>query len=413
MGNYPFVSSHVLQRSAGASATRDQALLRLETISSEPDLARLDGSWDALVLAMRRPSPFLLHCWLLEWWRHYGDGCRLVVPVAFRGSELVGALPLISYPRRGLRLLTFVGGRQSALADALIAEGEGPDLVEALVDRAGASEHDFAALFGLCPEGRLAKLRGPRALRLFQRIEAPVLDVDEGWNVAYRRKTNSRKRSHHRRRRRQLAELGEVEVSVARTRAELEPALDDAFRIHELRWRDRPDGSGFVTATGRRFNQAVVGALADLDATRIVTLKIDGRPIAFCWYFLLAGRAYLHRLTFDPAFSRCSPGLVNALDTLELAAAEGVERVEFLGGAERYKVELADRFEPLYLGLGLPGSGLGRSVVAARAGGLRLRERAKRSELAGKVYYGTASVRSGLRRRRDALRPSGLQHSGD
>ena len=47
---------------------------------------------------------------------------------------------------------------------------------------------------------------------------------------------------------------------------------------------------------------------------------------------------------------------MNTLDAIEAAAAEGATRVEFLGGAERYKLELADRLEPLYQGLGLRGS---------------------------------------------------------
>ncbi|HEV2902316.1 MAG TPA: hypothetical protein VGW30_03555, partial [Gaiellaceae bacterium] len=47
--------------------------IRVETVSSEAGLAQLAGeSWDDLVRAMPRPSPFLLHSWLVEWWRHYG-----------------------------------------------------------------------------------------------------------------------------------------------------------------------------------------------------------------------------------------------------------------------------------------------------------------------------------------------------
>ena len=85
---------------------------------------------------MPRPSPFMLHCWLLQWWRFYGEGCRLAVETAYRGGRLVGALPLVTFSHHGLRVATFVGARQSCLGDVLLAEGEGPELVEALVDRA-------------------------------------------------------------------------------------------------------------------------------------------------------------------------------------------------------------------------------------------------------------------------------------
>jgi CelD/BcsL family acetyltransferase involved in cellulose biosynthesis len=410
LGNYPFVSARV---SEAAAVAREPAPLRFETISSEDRLLALGDSWDALVRAMRRPSPFLLHCWVVEWWRHYGTGCRLAVEAAFRGQELVGALPLITFSHRGLRIGTFIGARQSALADALVAPGEGRDLVEGLADRVMASEHDYVDLFGISDQGWLAALDGPRRLDLFERIEAPVLDLSDGWDAVYRRKTNSRKRAHHKHRRRQLAELGKFEVTTARTIEELEPVLEEAFRLHALRWRGRPDGSGFVTETGKRFTRAVMPGLAELDASRIVLMRIDGRAVAFSWYLLFERHVFLHRLGFDPAFSRCSPGMVNALDSIEIAAHEGAVKAEFLGGAERHKLELADGFEPLHLGLGLPGSAKGRAAVAARSSWLHLRRRGKTSGLARTVYYGTASARRRLMRGRDVLRPSGVRQGGD
>jgi CelD/BcsL family acetyltransferase involved in cellulose biosynthesis len=413
LGNYPSVTALVSEQAAVRETTRERDALRFETVDSEDAFARLGDQWNDLVYTSVRPSPFMLHCWLLEWWRHYGEGCRLAVETAYRGGRLVAALPLVTFSRGGLRVATFIGARQSCLGDVLLAEGEGPELVDALVARAGAADHDYADLFGLAADSRLAALSGPRSLRLFERVAAPVLDISDGWPETYRAKTDSRKRSHHKRRRRQLAELGKVEINHSRTFEELEPALEEGFRVHELRWRGRPDGSGLVTETGMRFNRAALRGLAELDASRIVSLLVDGRTIAWSWYFVLGERAYLHRLAFDPAFARCSPGLINALDTLESVAHDGVTRVEFLGGAERYKVELADRLEPLHLGLGLPGSAAGRAVVRSRAAWLALRERGKSSEVARKLYYGSAGARNRLARRRDVLRPNGVLRAGD
>ena len=407
------MSSLVSEAVAAREPTSELGALRLETVDSEEAFALLGDQWNDLVYTSARPSPFMLHCWLLEWWRHYGEGCRLAVETAYRGGRLVAALPLVTFSRGGLRVATFIGARQSCLGDVLLAEGEGPELVDALVARASAADHDYADLFGLAADSRLAALSGPRSLRLFERVAAPVLDISDGWPETYRAKTDSRKRSHHKRRRRQLAELGKVEINHSRTFEELEPALEEGFRVHELRWRGRPDGSGLVTETGMRFNRAALRGLAELDASRIVSLLVDGTTIAWSWYFVLGERAYLHRLAFDPAFARCSPGLINALDTLESVAHDGVTRVEFLGGAERYKVELADRLEPLHLGLGLPGSAAGRAVVRSRAAWLALRERGKSSEVARKLYYGSAGARNRLARRRDVLRPNGVLRAGD
>ena len=357
-----------------------------EVVTSEESFKDLAGSWNDLVRAMPRPSPFLLHGWLLEWWRHFGHGCELAVHLAFRDRRLVAALPLLVRSRRGLRVGEFLGSYESALADLLLAAGEDPSIGSDLAERVRASRVDLLDLFGLPAQSRLATALGS-ALRLIERVEAPTLDTTRGWEAVYRARTNTRSRSLHRRRERQLAELGQIDVSLARTPAELEGALEDAFRLHALRWRGRPDHSTFGNRVGTAFHRAALAALAHDDVARIVTLKLAGRAIAFHYYFVLCRRMYVHRLAFDPALSRYSPGLICTLAALEAACSEGVERVEFLGGGERYKLELADRQEPLYQGLGLARTPYARAFLLARLASIRTQLRLKRSSAFVHFYY--------------------------
>ena len=372
--------------------------LTFETVSSEESFAALAGEWDGLVRAMPRPSPALLHGWLREWWRHYGDGAELAIQVARSDGALVGALPLCIKRKFGLRVLTFVGGDQTSLADVLLAEGESSEVATALIERATSVGHDFADLNGVPATGRLATALNGN-VQLIERSEAPVLDLSAGWDAVYQAKMSKKARSLHRRRRRQLAELGPVEVVVARTADELLPALEDAFALHDVRWQGRPDGSRFSTPQGRRFHRAAIQALAEIDAARIVTLKLDGRPIAFHYYFLLEGNMYVHRIAFDPALGRFSPGLINTLDALEIGAGEGATRVEFLGGAERYKLDLADRLEPLYQAIGMADTLRGATAVAGRTRAIRVRKFLKRSPALRRFYFdGLAPTRRLLAR---------------
>jgi CelD/BcsL family acetyltransferase involved in cellulose biosynthesis len=360
--------------------------LTLDTISGADAFAQLGADWDRLVRAMPRPGPMQLHGWLREWWRHYGERGTLAVHVAYRDGQLVGALPLCVRPRWGLRVLTFLGGRHSALADVLVAAGE-EGVASALAQQAACTDHDFADLFGLPGGSRLVEALGDSRLRLIERVEAPVFDLDGGWDEVYHAKMSSKKRSEHRRRARNLASLGTLDVSVARTHDELATALEDAFELHELRWRGRPDGSEFATPVGRRFQRAALLALADLDVPRIVTSKLDGHPIAFHAFFALERRMYFYRMGFDPAFARHSPGVLTTLASIEAGAREGATRVEFLGGAERYKLELADRFEPLYEAFGLERSLRGAVAVRANLRAIRLRRQLKQSRALRDFYF--------------------------
>jgi CelD/BcsL family acetyltransferase involved in cellulose biosynthesis len=363
-----------------------------DTLTTLAAFEALAPEWDPLVRAMPRPSPFLLHGWLAEWWRHLGAGERCMVHVARHQGRLVAALPVTVGRRAGARVARFMGGPEAVLPDLLVAGGAEERAAALLLGRLDES-CDVAELHGLPLGSRIAAVLGPR-MSVIERIEAPVLDLTDGWDAVYRAKTNAKKRNLHKRRRRQLGELGELTSEVAREPDDLAAALEDAFRLHALRWEGRPDGSGFATETGREFQRAALRRLCEIDVPRILTTKLDGRAIAFHYWFALEGRMYVHRLAFDPALARFSPGLVNTLDAIAAAAGEGLTRVEFLGGGERYKLELADAPEPLMDGFAVASGIAGRTYAATQLTTIRARLRLKRSERLRRLYFdGVAPVR--------------------
>jgi CelD/BcsL family acetyltransferase involved in cellulose biosynthesis len=373
-------------------------------ISSESAFAELREDWDELVRTMPRPSPFLLHGWLLEWLRHYGGESELAVQAAFRDGRLVGAFPLFRKSWRGLRVARFLGGAHPSLADLLLAPGEDGAVGAALLERA-SSEHDFAELFGLAGQSRAASIAGPAQLQLFERAVAPVLELTDDWDAIYAGKVSSSRRKDERRRRRRLEERGPVELSMASSPDAVESALADAFRLHELRWQGRKeDTSGFATPGGISFHREALRALAAEDVVRLFTIRLGEQSIAFELTFELSGRLYLYRTAFDPAFARYGPGLLVLLDVIAYASREGLSRVEFLGGGETYKLALADRLEPLHLGLGLAATARGRAVVTTRTGVLRLRERLKHSPPARRAWDNTRPLRARLTRAKNDLR---------
>jgi CelD/BcsL family acetyltransferase involved in cellulose biosynthesis len=253
------------------------------------------------------------------------------------------------------------------------------------------------------PEGGpLARLAARQGLTLFRRVEAPVLLMPDGWEAAYAARTPSKKRNLHRRRLRQLAEVGDVTWTTARTPDEVAAELEPAFELHARRWQGRPDGSTFGMDSGRAFHREGARALAAQDAVRILTLRIDGRPVAFHYSFVLGSTMYVHRLAFDPELARLSPGQVTLLHHLDDVSKEGVTRVEFLGGDERYKVELADGFEPLHQAIGMARGPIARVAVRSLVWMITTRMRLKRNARLHHLYQeGLAPVRRLVRRRAD------------
>lgn len=357
--------------------------LEIERILSLEQFDSLAG-WDELVAAMPRPTPFLLRDWLAEWWRHFlADQADPAVLVGRRAGLLAAAAPVYIRRVRALRIASFLGRHESSLADVLVACDEPDGSVEALLTALGEERFDYAELYG-SPRG--SRLERSGRLQVIERVEAPVLDLREGWDAVYASHTSSKRRNLHRRRFRQLGEIGPVTVTVGRDPDELVRLLEEAFYLHELRWRGRPDGSTFGTDVGRRFHRAALRRMALRGNARILLLEVGGRPAAFHYYFAFEGTMFSHRLGFDPALARFSPGVLATLETLRAASEEGLTRVEFLGGAERYKIELSDRIEPLTDAIGFARTPVGATAAAAHLAAINLRRRLKRSDRLHRLY---------------------------
>jgi CelD/BcsL family acetyltransferase involved in cellulose biosynthesis len=374
---------------------------RYRTIASLEEFEALGATWDALVRSMAMPTPFLLHGWLSEWWRYHGGHRDMAVAAAFRGSDLVAAMPVEIERRWPIRVAHMMGRHHAALSDIVAADPqEARAHAQPLFDHVTAAlTPDYFDLFGVREGTAIASTVEGAAAGMLRRADSPVLDLGGGWDHVYREKTSSRRRSLHARRWRQLGEFGPVTVTVASDPDTVAAAMDDAFRLHDLRWHGRPDGSEFTTPDGRRFNTAAASRLAGDGVARIVTLRTGETAVAFHYYFMLERRMYVYRLAFDPAYSRCSPGQLATLAAVEHAAAEGATAVEFLGGAERYKIELADRLSPMFQVIGLPRTVRGRIASGAQRLAVNGRLRLKENERARDFYFETlAPTRRVLKR---------------
>jgi CelD/BcsL family acetyltransferase involved in cellulose biosynthesis len=349
--------------------------LELATLTAPAAVEELPADeWDALVEALPRPSPCLLHGWVVERLRHGVGEVEPRVHVARRGARLVGALPFEVVQRGGLRVAGFVGGPDTAWGDVLLAPDEPEETARRLVEHAARSDQLYGHLYGLSADSRLAR---HAALALVERVPAPSFDLSQGWDAVYLRKVSRGHRKDHRRKRRGLEQLGRLETTIARTPVELEAALAHTFRLHELRWSGRYDRSGYTTPASRRFIGDVVARLARGERYRIVMLELDGTPIAFLSFFVVGNAFVGHRTGFDPAYAKFSPGALIFFEGFAAPEAEGLTRVELGSGEERFKHSLADSMEPLFDGYGLATGVLGAVASAAGSRTLSLRHRLK------------------------------------
>jgi len=358
--------------------------LEFETLTEAAAFARLPvDEWDGLVHGLPHPSPYLLHGWTAAYLCNAPPGLVPRVHVAYRAGQLVAALPLAVSTHHGLKLADFAGGPQTVWGDLLLAENEPEATADRLLAAARHSDHDYAHVHGLAPDSRLARLG---RLTLTDRMDAITADLTPGWDDVYRAKFSKRHRQDHRRKRRWLSELGTFETRIARSPAELEAVLEQTFRLHELRWRRRYDRSAYGSAVSREVVQDAVGRLGSRGQYRVVTIELDGRPIAFLSFFVVGDVGVGHRTAFDPAYARGSPGLLVFLDGLAHASETGLARFEFGTGDELFKRVLGDAVVRVYDGLGLATSRAGAVAAAANRSAIELRMRLRGSPALRSAY---------------------------
>lgn len=169
---------------------------------------------------------------------------------------------------------------------------------------------------------------------------SPVMDLSDGWDawIARRKGSGRIKKAlyHGRRLGRQVGEVtSELDTS--------DPADLDVL----MRWK-----SAQYRRTGRRDRFAqprVVDLVRDLVASRtpgfaahLSAMRVDGRPVAVCLALRSHGTLAHWFPAYDTELHRYQPGLVQLLEMVRLAAADGVTTFDLGAGEHDYKESFSD-----------------------------------------------------------------------
>jgi CelD/BcsL family acetyltransferase involved in cellulose biosynthesis len=166
----------------------------------------------------------------------------------------------------------------------------------------------------------------------------PIVPIDGDWE-GFLAGLDPKMLSNLRRRERRLGELGAVSVEVHDGTEGLPALLDEVLRLETSGWKleggsaiaSRPTTIGFYTEMSRW--AAARGIL------RISLLRCGDRAIACqlgiedngVYYFLKGG--------FDPEFAKYGPSRALVRATLASAFSKGLRCVDFVGGADPWKLE--------------------------------------------------------------------------
>jgi CelD/BcsL family acetyltransferase involved in cellulose biosynthesis len=311
------------------------------------DLDPFWTEWDDL--AVEESQPFAAPAWAMAWWDHLRPRrAELRVVLVWQGDLLVGVVPLFACGRRYLALgqglpateplgrRNFERGVAEQAAMRLANAEPAPAAIE--LELCNTSPNWAALLCEAWPAGH----RIQRWVK--HKTPVPRIALDAGFDAwLSSRTTNFRRKVRHRR---NLIEKAGGSYRYA-TSETLEHDVQAFLRLHRRRRASR----GGTSLTGDGVERMLIAAGSELlesKRLRVLSLDLDGKPIAVR-VLLTAGREIgVWSSGFDEDFAKLSPSLQNLMHALADAAAGKEELGISLGpGGQSYKYRLSNEEDAL------------------------------------------------------------------
>lgn len=358
--------------------------MKVEEVLEPAAFSSLAGEWDRLTEGAAVPTPFSSHPWLDAWWACFPHRGRIrVLTLRDGGGRLVAALPLVEralpvFRLRVLRALTMMGAGISDYTDAPALAGRETEAAAAFVDHLLGDPPGrwHAMLLGDFPPDA----RGPAALRDRASARGVASHVAPGQatyhvdlpstHEAFRGTLSSSLRKHLARMRRKVEQEHAGRFLDASRGPDLDAAMDEFFRLHQLRRLSRGEAGSFADEAHRRFHRRVARAFRERGWLRLQFLEIEGRKVAAIYGFLHRDVLYYYLPGFDPEMEKMSPGSLILDHFIESGIADGARSCDFLRGAEAYKTRwgtVERRSQDLVVARSRPRWALHRALQRIRA----------------------------------------------
>ena len=187
------------------------------------------------------------------------------------------------------------------------------------------------------------RLGGAAGFRLLSREiqRSPYLDTTGNW-ADFESGLPSRKTSKYRRFRRRLDEQGQVSVEAFEGDERLAELLREGFEVEAAGLEGKRGEAILARPEITRFYTEVAEWAAERGWLRLSFLRLDDTPIAFAFGLEHDAVYYDLKLGFDPGYARFGPGVLLMEDRIRHAFNTSIKRFEFLGDAERHKLDWTD-----------------------------------------------------------------------
>jgi CelD/BcsL family acetyltransferase involved in cellulose biosynthesis len=325
-------------------------VLSTDVVREEAELCSLASDWKNLFHRAECSNIFLSFEWLSQWWAHFGQNFRLfVVTVRHNNGHLVAVAPLyiskgwepLALRKLGLLGDRFVGSDQLGF---LVQKMYLPEALESIQNFIfeQRKEWDFIEFASASPDSialtQFQNMLDSAQMTIYRTTSSlcPYLLLPCG-TEEYWSSLRPKLRKNIRYQTRSLQREGELKFVTIEDASEMDRALDDLLRLHQLRSERRGRNSTFLDPKVAPFHRAALQALGAQGGARIFFLELSGKRIAALYGFSAGRKFCYYQSGADPAYSRFGVGTLLISSVIEWAIRNSYREFDFLRGDEPYK----------------------------------------------------------------------------
>jgi CelD/BcsL family acetyltransferase involved in cellulose biosynthesis len=325
--------------------------LSVELVEDDETFLRMGPMWNRLVDEAHIDHPFLRHEWVRTWWECFKPSGRLYILIVKEGVSPIAIAPLMfddgrmyGYRVRRLRGIANVYTERfdliltrrakeacRAIWKFLAAKSASWDMLELRQIPEGASAAEYLRFWAFEDKFLLGQ---------WHSSDGPYIPINKPWD-SYVKTLSKKHLSNMRGRAKGLHRIGEVRHEIVTGGERLNSTLNEAFLLEAAAWKGKA-GTAIINQPDRlAFYRTLLTRAAEQGWLQLHFLTIEGKRIAVQMALLVHNKLYILKSGYDPHYAPFAPSLVLCDLMLKDAWKRQMVEVDFLGDAERWKLEWA------------------------------------------------------------------------
>ena len=312
--------------------------MRLVRITSIEEFKDYQHDWSSLLEEKQNTNPFIEFPWIYEWWKHIGQEKSVEIIAVEDNSRFIAFLPLVIQKKWFGDCYTFVAFGDANYMDIIALNHQLEIVIEFIFDQIMSEKKNVVFHFhGLLESSKTsafleAYLQIRNSNYSIHRVITPYIDLQK---IKLSEYIDKRQKLHRlSRREKRLRASGQIEMLQSD-----DSEIDSIFMIHNKQWKKKNDTSGFTNKKKKDLFQSLININTGPLKTKIDSLYLNDKMIAFSYGFVCRGRYLSYMLGYDDNFEVFSPGRILEKETILKYKHANLEKFDLSIGYEPYKFD--------------------------------------------------------------------------